>query len=63
MTPDEERLAEALAVERIHGDRALTFIYERVKALAEARDWDGVKRWMEIADWLQRLQPPDEPVN
>jgi len=28
MTPEEERMAEALAVERIHGERAPVFIAE-----------------------------------
>jgi hypothetical protein len=56
-------LAEALAVERIHGDAAVDHIYKRVKALGEAGDMAGVKRWMEIADWLDRLQRPDGPTN
>ena len=63
MSPEEDRLAEALAVERIHGDRAGDHIYERVKALGEAGDMAGVKRWMEIADWFDRLQRPDGPTN
>lgn len=63
MSPDEERLAEALAVERIHGERAADHVYDRAKALAEAGDMDGVRRWMEIGDWLDRLQQPDGPTN
>jgi hypothetical protein len=63
VTPEEERLAEALAVERIHGDEAPDHVFERVKALAEAGDMDGVKRWMEIGEWLDRLQQPEGPVN
>ena len=58
MTPEEERLAEALAVERVHGEDAPDHVYERVKTLAEAGDMAGVRRWMEIADWLDRLQRP-----
>lgn len=63
MTREKERLAEALMIERQHGDRAPDVIYERVKALAEAADWDGVQRWMEIGDWLDRLQQPDGQPN
>lgn len=49
MTPADERLAEALAIERIHGDRAPVHIAERIGALALAGDEAGVARWKQIA--------------
>jgi hypothetical protein len=55
MTFDEERLAEALAVERIHGDAAATFVAERIGALALAGDTEGVTRWRQIATKLDAL--------
>lgn len=58
-----ERLAEALLLEKLHGARAPEIIYERVKALAEAGDREGVRHWMEIADWLDRLRRPDGPTS
>jgi len=50
-------LAEALAVERLHGDQAPLFVAERIGALALAGDDAGIARWVEIAkklDWLRR---------
>ena len=43
MTPDQERWAEALAVERMHGDDSPRFIAERIGELAIAGDWKGVE--------------------
>ncbi|TPG43638.1 hypothetical protein EAH79_02395 [Sphingomonas koreensis] len=54
MNADEERWAEALAVQRAHGERAFAFIAERVGALALAGDADGVARWREIAARLDQ---------
>ncbi|TPG21778.1 hypothetical protein EAH87_04890 [Sphingomonas koreensis] len=56
LSADEERWAEALAVQRAHGERALAFIAERVGALALAGDADGVARWREIAARLDQLR-------
>jgi hypothetical protein len=56
LTPERERYAEALAVERIHGDQAPAFIGDRVAALAKAGDHAGVQRWREIADRYDQLQ-------
>ena len=55
MTPDEERWAEALAIERIHGDRALVWVAERIGALALASDDAGVQRFKEIAARLDQI--------
>ncbi|MEO9229091.1 MAG: hypothetical protein ABI216_09130 [Devosia sp.] len=49
MTPYEERWAEAVAVQRQHGNAALVFIAERIGALALEGDLAGVRRWKEIA--------------
>jgi hypothetical protein len=55
MTPDQERMAEALAVERLHGEHAPSFVAERIGALALAGDFAGVERWQAIAAQLDRL--------
>ncbi|CAN5502851.1 hypothetical protein BH10PSE12_BH10PSE12_08450 [soil metagenome] len=55
MTPDEERFAEALALERLHGARAPVFVAERIGVLALAGDHPGVKRFREIAVRLDAL--------
>lgn len=60
MTPDRERWAEALAIERHYGDAAHVHIAERICALAMEGDDAGVICWLEIADRLDRLRhlPP-----
>ncbi|MBP8235641.1 MAG: hypothetical protein KAY22_25435 [Rhizorhabdus sp.] len=55
MTPDEERWAEALAVERIHGAGAPRYVAERIGTLALAGDQAGVDRWKAIASKLDQL--------
>lgn len=57
MTPQEERLAEALAVERMRGDKAVEFITSRVRDLALAGDEAGVQRWRDIAAVYDTLNP------
>jgi hypothetical protein len=49
MDPEHERLAEALTVERNHGDRAPAFTAERVAKLALAGDLAGVASWNAVA--------------
>lgn len=44
MTPDQERMAEALAVERVHCALVPSFVAERILALALAGDTAGVER-------------------
>ena len=56
MTPNQERWAEALAVERQHGEDVPRFIAERIGALALAGDMEGVERWREIATRLDQLR-------
>lgn len=56
LTPERERWAEALAVQRQHGDAADHFIAERIGALALIGDEAGVARWREIAVRLDRLR-------
>ena len=55
MTDDEERLAEALAVQRQHGGNARIHVAERIGALALAGDAAGVDRWKAIAGALDEL--------
>lgn len=55
MTPDQERWAEALAVERIHGANAPRYVAERIGTLALAGDQAGIDRWKEIASRLDLL--------
>lgn len=54
-TAEQERWAEALAVERAHGEHARQHIAERVRTLALAGDDQGVRRWREIEARLDRL--------
>jgi len=55
MTPDEERWAEALAIERIHAEDAPVWIAERIGALALAGDDAGVQRLKQIAARLDQM--------
>lgn len=55
MTPDQERWAEALAVEKIYGADAPAFIASRIGALAAAGDENGVERWKEIAKRFDQI--------
>jgi hypothetical protein len=56
MNPDQERYAEALAIERLHGPDAPRWIAERIGALALAGDVAGVARFQEIAIRLDQLR-------
>ncbi|QKS02128.1 hypothetical protein F9288_12945 [Sphingomonas sp. CL5.1] len=58
MTPERERLAEALTIERLHGDGAELYIAERIGALALTGDTVGVARFRAIAAALDRLRRP-----
>lgn len=49
MTPDQERWAEALQVEKQHGENAALFIISRLQALVAAGDAAGMRRWADIA--------------
>ncbi len=55
MTPDQERWAEALAIEKWKGADAPVYIAERIGALALQGDEAGVQRFREIAGRLDRL--------
>lgn len=55
MTADQERWAEALAVDRTHGGEAPRYVAERIGALALAGDVNGLARWKEIAARLNTL--------
>lgn len=49
MSPEQERWAEALAVEKLYGKDGPRFIAERIGALAIAGDQAGIDRWKAIA--------------
>ena len=55
-TPDQERWAEALMIERLHGDGALDWVERRIDALAAAGDAEGVQRFQDIAAGLEELR-------
>jgi protein-disulfide isomerase-like protein with CxxC motif len=56
LTPEQERWAEALAIERLHGEGAPRWIAERIGTLALAGDDAGVERFREIAARLDQLR-------
>jgi len=56
MTPDEERWAEALAIERTHGEAAHEWVIDRITELAADNDRYGVARYLEIIDRLDQLR-------
>jgi hypothetical protein len=56
MPEDQERWAEALASERLHGERAKAWVTERIAVFREARDSKGVERFDIIAARLEQLQ-------
>lgn len=56
---ERERWAEALAIERVHGDTALLWIAERIGALALEGDEAGIERFKDIAARLAQLRELD----
>ena len=56
MMPEQERWAEAVAVQRMYSKNAAEHVAERIGALAVLGDQDGIDRWMEIARRLDQLQ-------
>lgn len=55
LTTDDFRLAEALAIQKLHGDRAALWIATRRGELMLAGDAAGVERLGEIAAKLEQL--------
>lgn len=53
---DQERLAEALAIGRLHGNDAPVWIASRIGALAVAGDTAGIERFKAIAAAYERLR-------
>lgn len=53
---DQERLAEALAIGRLHGNDASVWIASRTNALAVAGDAAGIERVKAIAEAYDRLR-------
>lgn len=56
MTRDQERWAEAIAIEKLHGERAPVWVAERIGTLALAGDGEGVVRFKEIAARLETMR-------
>lgn len=56
MTEDQERWAEALAIERLHGERARAWAAERIEALRARGDSKGVERFTILVERLNKLQ-------
>jgi hypothetical protein len=56
MTPDEEHWADALAIERIHGDSAVDWLIDRITELVADNERDGVARYLDIIDRLDQLR-------
>lgn len=56
MSWDEELWGVALAVTRMHGDRAALFVSARIGALALEGDAAGVTTWKRVASNLDQLQ-------
>lgn len=55
MTPAQERLAEALAIQKTHGEGGPLWIASRIGDLAVAGDWAGVERFRAIAAEYEKL--------
>lgn len=53
VTPDQFRWAEALSLEKLHGEAGAHFVAERIGAQALASDESGVERFLQIADRLK----------
>ncbi|WP_426265218.1 DUF6961 family protein [Sphingomonas sp. PWP1-2] len=58
MTPQHERWAEALLIEKTHGADAPRWIADRIGALAHQGDEDGIARLQTIAALLDQLRQP-----
>jgi len=59
-TEDHLRWAEALQIEKIHGDSAPVWVAERIGGLALEGDTAGVERFRQIAARLDQLRNPKQ---
>lgn len=57
MRPDEERWAEALQIEKMHGADARAWVEHRLASLRAAGDEAGVRRFCQISACLAKLTP------
>ncbi|OWK27979.1 DUF6961 family protein [Sphingomonas mucosissima] len=62
MTPEQERWAEALAIERMYGTEAAAWVANRIRALSVAGERAGVVRFQQIAMRLHQLRRGDLPT-
>ncbi|WP_442852476.1 DUF6961 family protein [Sphingomonas sp. PAMC 26605] len=56
LNEQRERWAEALAIEKTHGERARRWVAERIGDLALQGDSDGIARLRSIAALLDQLR-------
>lgn len=59
LTLATERWAEALAVNRMHGEGARAHIEERIRDVEAKNAPAGVARWREIASHLNAVRSPE----
>ncbi len=62
VTADQERWAEALQIEKMHGEGAPAYVAAQLGGLALAGDEAGVARFLEIATRLDQLRGRGRPT-
>ncbi|WP_425517274.1 DUF6961 family protein [Sphingomonas colocasiae] len=60
MTPEQEALAIALQVERLHGERASAFVAEQLRSCVFVGDKTGGDLWKLVAEALESRPPPPQ---
>lgn len=56
LTPEQERWAEAIAIERMRGEDAGPWVEDRIDALLRKGEFEGAERFMQIAERLATLR-------
>lgn len=54
--------AVASKVLEMHGEAVGNYLLERVQAMMDSGDEDGLAHWMKIAAKVKQLQEPDDPT-
>lgn len=55
LTPEQERWAEAIAIERMRGEDAVPWVNERIDALLRQGGLEGAERFIQIRERLAIL--------
>lgn len=55
--------AVASKVLEMHGDDVGIYLLERVQAMMDSGDEDGLSHWMKIAADVKQLQEPDDSLH